>query len=281
MTMKSPKAFVAGWPIDHSRSPLIHQYWLKTYNISGEYKKKAIAPDKFAAGFLQLRDKGYCGGNITIPHKVRVMKLVDETDVMARKIGAVNTICFHDDKIIGSNTDGYGFITNLQACAPQWSCRNSHAVILGAGGAARAVIAVLLSRGAQQIILCNRTLEKATELKARFGERIEVCGWERRAQILTETDLLVNTTSLGMIGKPRLDIDIGGLNEKAIVADLVYTPLETRLLHTARRNGHTIADGLGMLLYQAVPGFEIWFGRRPQVTAELRDLVIDDLAKRT
>ncbi len=281
MTLKSPKAFVVGWPIDHSRSPLIHRYWLKTYHIKGEYKKKAIAPDKFAKAFLKLRDKGYCGGNITIPHKVRVMDLVDETDVMARKIGAVNTIHFSGDKVIGTNTDGYGFLTNLQNCAPHWICRNSHAVVLGAGGAARAVVAILLARDAQKIIVCNRTAEKAMDLQKHFGSRIEVQHWEKRNEILAGTDLLVNTTSLGMIGKPRLEMDINSLPAKAVVADLVYSPLETRLLHAARKNGHTIADGLGMLLHQAVPGFEIWFGKRPEVTDELRKLVVEDLENRT
>ena len=281
MTLKTPKAFVAGWPVDHSRSPLIHRFWLKTYGIRGEYKKKAIAPDKFNTAFMKLRDKGYAGGNITIPHKVRVMELVDETDVMARKIGAVNTVQFVDNKIIGTNTDGYGFLTNLQNTIPDWRCRDSHAVVLGAGGAARAVVAILLAKGAGKIILSNRTAEKATELQKRFGERIEVQDWERRSEILGDTDLLVNTTSLGMVGKPKLEIDLAGLNPKAVVADLVYTPLETRLLQMARKGNHPVADGLGMLLHQAAPGFEIWFGKRPEISEDLRKLVMEDLENRT
>ncbi len=277
MSKTRRQAFVLGWPIDHSRSPLIHRFWLKKYNIKGKYKRLAIPPDMFGPSFLKLHEKGYCGGNITIPHKVRAMEFVDEADLMAQTIGAVNTVHFRDGKIFGSNTDGYGFITNLKAVAPQWSAGSAAAVVLGAGGAARAVLAALLAEGVQKIYLANRTLEKAQQFKTCFGGRVEAIDWQQRSQILEHAGLLVNTTSLGMTGKPELDIDIEKLLPGAVVSDIVYTPLETGLLKNARRNGFAVVDGLGMLLHQAVPGFELWFGKRPEVCSELRNHIIADL----
>ncbi len=277
MTKTQQKAFVLGWPIDHSRSPLIHRFWLKKYNIKGKYKRLAVPPDMFGTSFLALHEKGYCGGNITIPHKVRAMEFVDEADLMARTIGAVNTVHFRDGKIFGSNTDGYGFITNLEDQAPRWQAASTSAVVLGAGGGARAVLAALLAKGVQKIYLANRTLEKAKQLEKLFGNRIETVDWQQRSQILGHAGLLVNTTSLGMTGKPALEINLEKLPPGAIVTDLVYTPLETRLLKNARKNGFTTVDGLGMLLHQAVPGFELWFGVCPKVTGKLRNHIIADL----
>lgn len=277
MTDNPMKAFVIGWPVAHSRSPMIHRYWLDQYGIDGSYEKLAIAPDQFAELLPALADKGYIGGNITIPHKITAIGLVDECNSLAQIIGAVNTITFRDGRILGSNTDAYGFYKNLTASAPEWRPDDGPALVLGAGGASLAVIAALLRENIPQIVLANRSREKAELIQEKFGSRIKVIDWAERKQPLPDIALLVNTTSLGMIGKPQLHMDISHISPRAVVADLVYAPLETPLLKAARDNNLAAADGLGMLLHQAAPGFEQWFGILPQVTPELRALVERDL----
>lgn len=277
MTQPTPKAFVAGWPIDHSRSPLIHGYWLKHYGIEGSYERLAIAPDKFAEVFTALPARGFCGGNITLPHKIRALDFVDEVDPVAEAIGAINTVVFQDQRIFGSNTDAYGFFKNLSLSAPAWQASDGPALVLGAGGACLAVIAALLQEGTPKIYLANRSRDKAEAIKERFGKRINVIDWDERNTPMADIALLVNTTSLGMTGKPALFADIAAMPKTGVVADLVYSPLETELLASARRKGLAAADGLGMLLHQATLGFEKWFGVLPDVTPELRRHVESDL----
>lgn len=281
MNQNNPRAFVVGWPISHSRSPMIHKYWIDKYGIEGSYERLAIAPDQFADLFPSLMQKGYCGGNITLPHKVSAMQLVDECDAIAEAIGAVNTVTFHEGRIKGSNTDAYGFFKNLTESAPDWRPEQGPALVLGAGGAALAVIAALLHENSPGIILANRTRDKAEAIQRKFGNRISVINWQDRKQPLADIALLVNTTSLGMTGKPPLYMDLAGISSQALVSDLVYSPLETQLLSSAKAMNLAVADGLGMLLHQAVPGFEKWFGIRPEVTPELRALVEADLREKT
>ncbi len=277
MSMGRKKTFVVGWPIAHSRSPLIHGYWLDKYRIDGSYEKLAVAPEHFADLLPSLLAKGYRGGNITLPHKISALNSVDECSPLAQIIGAVNTVSFRDGRIYGSNTDAYGFFKNLTDCAPDWRPKNGPALVLGAGGAALAVIAALLQEGVPRIVLANRSRHKAEAIQKRFGNRIEIIDWDERRRPLPDSALLVNTTSLGMTGKPALHMDISGLSRGALVSDLVYAPLQTPLLEAAAAGGFAVADGLGMLLHQAAPGFEQWFGVMPEVTPELRALVERDL----
>ena len=276
MAEATKKAFVTGHPIKHSRSPKIHGHWLAKHDIDGSYEAIDVAPQDFAEFIAALRANGFRGGNVTIPHKEAAFALVHRRDQAAEEIGAVNTLWFEDGLLWGGNTDGHGFAANLDDYAPGWA-NTGPAVVLGAGGASRAVIQALKQRGVGDIRIVNRTLARAQELRDRFGAGVSAHGTAETHELLADAGLLVNTTALGMVGNEGLAADPALLPDHAIVTDLVYVPLETPLLAAARARGLKTVDGLGMLLNQAVPGFEHWFGIRPQVTAELRALIVADL----
>ena len=265
------RACVIGWPIEHSRSPLIHNYWLKQYGIDGSYEKVAVPPEELETFLEELRESGFAGANVTLPHKEAALRAADVADDAARAIGAANTLWIDaEGRLCVGNSDAFGFIENLKTEAPEWQAGTRPVTVLGAGGAARAVVHALLSEGAVEIRLTNRSLERAEALAHDFGARVHVVDWARRHAALADCGLLVNATSLGMTGKPPLEIDLAELPVDAVVADIVYTPLQTELLAAAHLRGSRAVDGLGMLLHQAVPGFERWFGVRPEVTPELR-----------
>jgi shikimate dehydrogenase len=265
------RACVIGWPVEHSRSPLIHRYWLKQYGIDGAYEKEAVEPKDLARFLGSLAARGYAGANVTLPHKEAALRLSAVADEAARGIGAANTLWLDQaGRLCAGNTDAYGFVTNLEAEAPDWNRGRRPVMVLGAGGAARAILHGLLNEGAQRIVIANRTRDRAQELAQAFGPSVHVVDWQDRHRALVGCGLLVNATNLGMTGKETLDIDLGALPADAIVADIVYSPLETKLLAAARARGNRVVDGLGMLLHQAVPGFERWFGVRPEVTPSLR-----------
>ncbi|SDD64297.1 shikimate dehydrogenase [Ruegeria marina] len=266
-----PLAGVIGHPIAHSKSPRLHGHWLKTYGINGHYIPMDVAPQDLAQVIRTLPKAGFVGVNVTIPHKEAVMSCVDQISDRATLIGAVNTLTFREDgRILGDNTDGYGFLENLRSGAPDWDPKAGPAVVFGAGGAARAVISALAEAGVPEIIVTNRTRPRAEKLRDDFGQRVTVADWVQAGNVVEDARLVVNTTSLGMVGKPELRVPLDGLRPDAVVTDLVYTPLKTRLLATAEEMGCTTVDGLGMLLHQAVPGFERWFGERPTVDAATR-----------
>ena len=270
-----PLAGVIGHPVAHSRSPLLHGHWLKTYGLQGHYIPMDIAPDTLETAFRTLPDLGFVGVNVTIPHKERVMEIADLVSDRATLIGAANTIIFRKDgKIHADNTDGYGFIENLRQGAPGWDPQAGPAMVLGAGGAARAVIASLLEVGVPEIRISNRTRNRAEQLREEFGARIRVVEWVQAGNAMDDAALVVNSTSLGMVGKQELRVPLDGLQPGTVVTDLVYTPLETRLLRVAREQGCTCVDGLGMLIHQAVPGFERWFGKRPEVDDATRAAIL-------
>jgi len=271
-------ACVIGWPIKHSRSPLIHGYWIKKYGLNADYRAEAVAPEAFADFIRNLSSRGYVGANITIPHKEAALEL-SEPDDRARAVGASNTLWFDTGRLRSTNTDVEGFTANLDAAVAGWALRGGEAVVLGAGGSARAVVYGLIERGIGKINIVNRTPDRAQALRERFGPVVHPANWTALPHLLTRASLLVNTTSLGMTGQPPLEIDLGSLPRQAVVTDLVYAPLETPLLVAARSRGHAVADGLGMLLHQAVRGFQLWFGIRPEVTPELRTLIEADLIK--
>jgi shikimate dehydrogenase len=274
--MSNPRAAcLIGWPAAHSRSPLIHHHWLRTLGIDGGYNIEAVPPDEFKDFLFRLSLRGFVGANVTIPHKERALAL-SKPDERARAVGAANTLWFADGELCSTNTDVEGFINNLDAWAPGWDGAED-ALVLGAGGSSRAVLFGLLERGIKRIHLVNRTVARAQALADQFGERVIPVARDAIGELLPRAGLLVNTTSLGMKGQPPLEVDVARLPLHAVVADYVYVPLETTLLAAARARGLRTADGLGMLLHQAVRGFELWFGRRPEVTAELRALVEADL----
>jgi shikimate dehydrogenase len=273
-----PKAFVVGHPIRHSRSPLIHGHWLAEHGLAGSYERVDVAPEDFEPFFRGFAERGFRGGNVTIPHKEAAFRLADETTGRARRLEAVNTVWIEDGRIHGDNTDVTGFIANLDQVLGPW--RAGTALVLGAGGASRGVIAGLLERGVRKIVVANRTGGKAQELVRFAPGRIEPAAWRDIRSRLVEADLLVNTTSCGMAGHPPLDVDLAPLPAHAAVADIVYVPLETPLLKEARARGFRAVDGLGMLLHQAVPGFARWFGVTPRVTPELRALIEADIEGR-
>lgn len=275
------KAFVTGFPVKHSRSPKIHGHWLKGFHIHGSYDAVEVAPENFAGFIASIKDgsSGFTGGNVTIPHKEVAFALADEPDALAGELGAANTLYMKDGQLHATNTDGYGFITNLDDRAPGWDARRDVAVVLGAGGASRAVIQALRDRGFGEVHVLNRTVERGQELADRFGARVHAGPITALAERLAGADLFVNTTSLGMDDSTAIDIDFTVMRSGALVTDIVYVPLVTPILAQAREQGMAIADGLGMLLHQAVPGFEKWFGRRPVVTQELRDMIIADMEK--
>jgi shikimate dehydrogenase len=269
---------ITGYPVSHSRSPLVHGHWLKKLGIDGIYDRVAVKPEDAEGFYRDLAGNGLVGCNVTVPNKELAAAACDELDEAARAMGAANTLWLAPDgRLMGSNTDGLGFLGNLDQQLPGWDGRTRTALVLGAGGAARSVIWALLSRSVENVVIVNRTRKKAEDLATRFGSDSIAADWGEIPDILTRTDLLINTTSLGMTGQPPLDIDLSPLPGTAIVTDLVYVPLETSLLAQARVRGNPVADGLGMLLHQAVPGFERWFGQRPEVTEELRTLVLADL----
>lgn len=273
------RAFVAGYPIGHSRSPLIHNTWLERYGLAGTYEAVEVAPDAFGAfvGSLRRSDSRFRGGNVTIPHKERAFALADRTDPLAEELGAANTLWVEDGEVLATNTDGYGFTANLDACRPQWCEKRGAAVVLGAGGASRSVIQALRERGFREIHVVNRTVERARSLADRFGPRVIAHGFGALDEVIKGADLFVNTTSLGMEGNVVPAIDFARLDTGATVTDIVYVPLETPLIAAAKACGLATVDGLGMLLHQAVPGFQKWFGVRPEVTDDLRRLVVADM----
>ena len=274
----SPRAAcLIGWPAAHSRSPIIHNYWLKQLGIAGGYSIEAVPPEGFAEFVTQLAARGYAGANVTIPHKEHALRL-SAPDDRAKAVGAANTLWLDGDTLRATNTDVEGFIGNLDASAPGWDSVDE-ALVLGAGGSSRAVLFGLLDRGVRRIHLANRTMERAQVLATQFGAKVQPLAWNEIGNVLPRVGLLVNTTSLGMKGQPQLDLSLDALPASATVADLVYVPLVTRLLQAAQQRSLKTADGLGMLLHQAVRGFELWFGKRPQVTAELRALVEADLSR--
>jgi shikimate dehydrogenase len=271
------RSCVIGWPIGHSRSPLIHNYWLKTYGLEGEYVKQPVAPEELAEFLSNLAARGYLGCNVTVPHKEHAARLVTLADSLTRKLAAVNTIYLDNGRLMGTNTDGFGFMTNLAAAVPGFDCRGGSALVLGAGGAARAIAGALLDAGVARLLLCNRSLERARSLEAVFGEKLLALPWADAPAAMRDSDLLVNATSLGMEGRPPLSLPLAALPFSAVVCDIVYVPLETALLRQARSRGNAAVDGLGMLLHQARPAFEKWYGIRPEVTPDLRRIVESDI----
>jgi len=278
MTAGARAACVIGWPVKHSRSPLIHNYWIEQHKLDAVYRYEEIPPEAFADFILHLSARGYVGANITIPHKEAALAL-SEPDDRARAVGAANTLWLAHGHLLSTNTDVEGFTANLDASLPGWDDALDEAVVLGAGGSARAVVHGLIERGCGRIHVVNRTPERAEALRQRFGEAVRAAHWSALPHLLARTGLLVNTTSLGMTGQPPLEVELSPLHADAVVADLVYAPLETPLLAAARGRGLATADGLGMLLHQAVRGFQLWFGVRPEVTPELRAVVEADLGK--
>ncbi len=275
----SPKAVcIMAWPAGHSRSPLIHNYWIKQHKLNAEYRREAVPPEKFKEFITHLREHGYIGGNVTVPHKETALAL-SLPDERAKAVGAANCLWYEGDMLRSTNTDVEGFLGNLDVAAPGWDRGLETAMVLGAGGGARAVIFGLVQRNVGRIYVVNRTRARAEVLKKKFGARVHVAGWEETTGLLGGAGLLVNTTTLGMVGQPPLEINLR-CPASLVVADLVYAPLETGLLKLARTRDLRAADGLGMLLHQAVRGFERWFGVRPQVTPELRALVEADLLKK-
>lgn len=269
-------AGVLGWPVSHSRSPRLHGVWLDRHGIDGAYLPLPVHPDRFAAAVRALADLGFRGANVTIPHKQAAFEVCDLVDATAHRAGAVNTLVFREGRIAGSNTDGFGFLESVRDQAQGWQPQAGPAVLLGAGGAARAIAAALLDAGCPRVTLVNRSRARAEALARDLGGAIAVAD----VPPMENAALLVNTTSLGMQGQPPLDIDLAPLPAAAVVADIVYVPLETPLLAAARARGLRAVDGLGMLLHQARPGFEAWFGTAPQVDAALRDVVAADIPRR-
>jgi len=275
VTATTIKAGVIGWPVDHSLSPRLHGFWLEQLGIDGVYLPLPVAPDDIEDAIRALPKLGFAGANVTVPHKESAFRTVDRLSDTAKAIGAVNTIvCNADGTLSGDNTDAFGFMENIRADAPDWTAQTAPALVLGAGGAARAVICALIDAGSGEIRLANRTRERADDLVRHFGPTVVAIDWDDRNAATNGAGLLVNTTTLGMTGKPSLEIDLGGLVPRAVVNDIVYAPLETALLKDAAARGLTAVDGLGMLLHQARPGFEAWFGARPDVNDALRAHVL-------
>jgi shikimate dehydrogenase len=271
------RACVIGWPVAHSRSPLIHNYWLKTYGIAGAYTKEAMRPEAVAGFLKSLAAHGFVGCNVTVPHKEAAFAAADEKDASALAVSAANTLWLAGGKLHAANTDTYGFMTHLGRSAPGWNAKGPVA-ILGAGGAARAIVFGFLEAGVAEIRIFNRTRARAEALGEQFGPRVKVGDWAERETASRDASVLVNTTSIGMSGQGTLDMDFARFDPACVVADIVYVPLVTELLASARARGLRTVDGLGMLLHQAVPGFERWFGVRPEVTKELRALLVADIA---
>ena len=272
-------AGVMGWPVEHSRSPAVHQFWLAEHQIDGVYVPMPVEPKNLRQALEAMPALGFRGCNLTIPHKEAGLEILDEIDATARRAGAVNTIVVGSGgRLGGSNSDMFGFLEALREGAPKWRPDEGPAVVIGAGGSARAVAAALLDEGAAEIRLVNRTPARAAELAQALGGKVRAVAWVERARALRDASLLVNTTSLGLEGQPPLDLALDDLPRAAVVNDIVYVPLETPLLAAARARGNTAVDGLGMLLHQARPGFAAWFGMMPAVTPALRRAVLATLA---
>ncbi len=277
----SPKAFVVGHPVAHSRSPLIHGFWLRQHGLAGAYERADVAPAAFPDFLRGFPGQGFVGGNVTVPHKEAAFRLCRRSSALARRLEAVNTLWLEDKLLCGDNTDVIGFMAHLdQTLGAEWEAGVATALVLGAGGAARAIVAGLLDRGLPAILVANRTAGRADELAGFDADRVQGLSWNLAGKAMPQVGLVVNTTSLGMAGQPPLALDLAGLPGDAIVADIVYVPLETPLLAAARSRGLRTVDGLGMLLHQAVPGFARWFGVTPAVTPDLRALVVADIEAR-
>lgn len=273
--MKS--ACVIGWPIEHSRSPLIHGYWLRQCGIDGSYTKEAVRPEQVAEFLRSLGARGLVGCNVTVPHKEIAYAIADERDASARAVQAANTLWLEGGKLHAANTDTYGFMTYLDHVVPDWKAHDGPVAILGAGGAARAIVHGFLEAGVEEVRVFNRTRARAEALAEAFDPRVKAFDWDARSEGSRDACVLVNTTAVGLKGAGSLGMDLGGFNRDCVVADIVYVPLETELLAQARDHGLRTVDGLGMLLHQAVPGFEKWFGVRPQVTDDLRAILVADI----
>ena len=276
MTTAKRAACIVGWPVKHSRSPKLHGYWIERYRIDGEYRMEEVRPEDFPSFLENLAANGYVGCNVTIPHKEAAFAL-SQTDERARAVGAANTLYLDGGRLRSTNTDVEGFIGALDAAAPGWAARTKAALVLGAGGGGRGVVYGLIERGIATIHVVNRSYDKAVALRDRFGSRVHPARWEDIAMLLPQVQLLAQTTSLGMKGQPELSIDLGAMPAGSVVSDIVYVPLKTPLLEQAERRGFKTSNGLDMLLHQAVRGFELWFGVRPQVTDELRELLVRDI----
>ncbi len=270
---RTPHAYVIGNPVKHSRSPQIHQYWLKHYGLDGSYELAELAPDQLGSFIEKLRNRDNAGANVTLPYKSDVITHLDEIDEDARSVGAVNTIYKRGEKLLGTNTDIYGFLTHLSLSAPDWLDKTKNVAVLGAGGAARAILSAMKTSGIDNVYIANRTISRAQNLAEEILPNARPLEMPELQGNLPSMDLVINTTSLGMAGQPPLELDLSTLPAHATVVDIVYTPLKTRLLREAENNGLIAVDGLGMLLHQAVRGFQLWFGTRPEVTPELRQLV--------
>ena len=269
----APRAGVIGWPIEHSRSPTIHRYWLKELGILGNYEKFAVRPEEFRQFADKIGEGGFLGANVTAPHKEAAFEACDRRTDVAEALGAVNTLWRVDGRLWGDNTDVAGFLANLDEATPGWDERKRFAIVIGAGGAARGIIHALASRGFERVAVVNRTQSRAQSLAQHFGGSTVAMPWGDLGAELSKADLLVNASSLGMVGQPPLTVDASALPGRAVVADAVYVPLRTPLIEAARARGLRVAEGLGMLLHQAAPAFARWFGRRPVVTPALRALV--------
>jgi len=273
------RACVIGYPVAHSRSPLIHGYWLREHKIDGEYARREVKPEEIDVFLQNFSKQNLAGCNVTLPHKEAAARNVGVATPVVRALGVANTLWLQDGILHGDNTDVAGFLAHLDDTAPGWDTKTNHAVVLGAGGAARSIVYALHERGVKKISIVNRSRERAEQLVNEIKIESHIASFAQVESLILSADLLVNTTSLGMKGQPPLEIDLSKLKAGAAVCDIVYVPLETDLLRKARTRGHAAIDGLGMLLHQAVPGFERWFGVRPKVTKELCDLIVADLAK--
>ncbi|MEJ2226670.1 MAG: shikimate dehydrogenase [Alphaproteobacteria bacterium] len=273
------RACVIGWPVEHSRSPLIHEFWLRAYGIEGAYEKQGVPPEAAEDFIRNLASHGFVGGNVTVPHKEVAFRVAGRLDEVAQAVGAVNTLWIDSGELYATNTDVHGFIHNLDHQAPDWDKSGLPALVLGAGGAARSIVYGLISRGFPQIRIVNRTRERADKLAASFGGKVDVYNWDRLSEAASGCGVLVNTTTQGMKGSGAIEIDLSALASSAVVNDIVYVPLETELLQRARQAGLRVADGLGMLLHQAAPAFQKWFGVYPEVSPELRAHIVADLDK--
>jgi len=278
--MNTRRVCIVGWPVEHSRSPIIHGYWLDKYAIDGSYTRRPVAPGTEASFFGRMREEGFVGCNVTLPHKQAALAAAHASTEGARAVGAANTLWFEGARLWADNTDGAGFLQHLAATVPAFAAAASAVAILGAGGAARGVIHALLTAGVGEVRLFNRTRDRAEAVARHFGGRVKAFNWQDRADRSREVGLLINATSLGMQGAAPLHMPLAQLEDGCVVADLVYVPLETPLLAAARARGLAAVDGLGMLLHQAVPGFTRWFGVRPEVTDELRAILVADLEGR-
>jgi shikimate dehydrogenase len=271
------RACVIGWPIDHSRSPAIHNYWLKRYGLDGEYTKIAVPPADLGEFLKGLSGHDLQGCNVTFPHKEAAFRFADETEASARAVEAANTLWLENGRLFAANTDTYGFMTYLGLQAPEWKNRDAPVAVLGAGGAARAIVFGFLEAGVPEVRVFNRSEDRAEALARQFGSRVTPCSWNDRLRLAADASVIVNATSVGLKGEGSLALDFSVFDERSVVADIVYVPLETEFIRDARARGLKVVDGLGMLLHQAVPGFEKWFGIRPEVTAELFEMIVADI----